>query len=140
MRDWKGGKYDGEPQCFDKNPAAKHRTITKEMVCRIKEFLGEEGLLFFRTVKKHKGKVNAVVRLVDVKAFRKGDPPPKMPFGARCGGAWRIPHPIHFREGMEIRNKLRETGLCDDWSDHDLDNNWHRIVEKAIEDTEEKIE
>lgn len=33
---------------------------------------------------------------------------------------------------MGVRNFLRETGLCDDWDDHDLDNNWMEVVAKAI--------
>jgi len=132
---WEGGKYDGEPKCFDKIPGTK-RTITKEMVAFVRENMSDEMLLFFRTVKKHKGKVDATIRLVDVKAFVKGEDPPKMPPFARCGYSWRAPHPIHFREGMQIRNWLRESGLCKDWSDHDLDNNWARVVEKAIEEEE----
>ena len=44
-----------------------------------------------------------------------------------------IPHPIHFREGMQIRNALRGSGLCEGWDDHDLDDNWAEIVERAIE-------
>ena len=31
-----------------------------------------------------------------------------------------------------IRNFLRGTGLCDDWSAHDFDNTWMEVVRKAI--------
>lgn len=39
---------------------------------------------------------------------------------------------LHFREGMQVRNFLRGTGLCKDWSAHDLDNNWMEIIKMAI--------
>lgn len=45
-----------------------------------------------------------------------------------------IPYAVHFNEGMQIRNFLRGTGLCDNWDCHDLDNNWADIVEKVIEE------
>ena len=37
-----------------------------------------------------------------------------------------------FGGGMQVRNFLRGTGLCDDWDAHDLDNNWMEVVRKAI--------
>jgi len=48
---------------------------------------------------------------------------------------------LHFTDGMAIRNHLRNTGLCTDWTCHELDVNWIRIVEKVmLEDyTEEEM-
>jgi hypothetical protein len=43
-----------------------------------------------------------------------------------------IPHPVHFREGMSVRNAMRDSGLCTDWSDHDFDDNWTEVVELAV--------
>ena len=41
--------------------------------------------------------------------------------------------PIHIiGGGMQVRNHLRQSGLCKDWDDHGLDNNWINIVMKAI--------
>ena len=39
---------------------------------------------------------------------------------------------LHFNAGMQVRNFLRGTGLCDDWDAHDYDNNWMEVVRKAI--------
>lgn len=83
-------------------------TITKEIVVKVHDWLGEKGRDFFREVKEEHGTLNAVLH------------------------DGNIPHPVHFREGMQVRNFLRQTGLCDDWSDHDLDDNWCEVVEKAI--------
>lgn len=41
---------------------------------------------------------------------------------------------IHFTFGMKVRNFLRESHLCDDWNDIDLDDNWIEVVERAIID------
>jgi hypothetical protein len=129
---WKGGKYDGEPQCFDSIPGTK-RTITKEMVAFLREWLGEEGLTFFRSVKANRGTVNCVITADENKAALGGDEWPEKRPNIRP----LIPHPIHFRQGMAVRNALRGSKLCDDWSDHDFDNNWHRAVERVL-DQEEK--
>jgi hypothetical protein len=43
-----------------------------------------------------------------------------------------MPHPVHFREGMQVRNFMRKTGLCEDWNAHDYDDNWQEVVRKAI--------
>ena len=47
-----------------------------------------------------------------------------------------IPHPVHFREGMQIRNAMRNSRLCDGWTAHDFDNRWAIIVTEAIRETE----
>ena len=39
---------------------------------------------------------------------------------------------VHFREGMQVRNFMRMTGLCNDWTDHELDDNWMKVIEKAM--------
>ena len=43
-----------------------------------------------------------------------------------------IPHPVHFREGMEIRNAIRESGMCDDWDCEVLDGMWTHVIDKVI--------
>jgi len=43
-----------------------------------------------------------------------------------------LPHAVHFREGMQVRNFLRSLDECKDWSTDDYDNNWQNIVRKAI--------
>ena len=39
-----------------------------------------------------------------------------------------IPHPVHFREGMSVRNFLRESKMCPGWDDNDYDENWSKLV------------
>ena len=82
----------------------------RAQVTAVREWLGPDGLKFFRDVKEEHGEVNVVLTIPGS----------------------RIPHPIHFREGMQIRNVLRKSGLCKGWSDHDLDDRWAEIVEQAI--------
>lgn len=38
----------------------------------------------------------------------------------------------HLRQGMEVRNFLREQDECKDWYHVELDDNWIEIVEGAI--------
>lgn len=50
----------------------------------LSEWLGDEGKEFFAKIFEHYGKLNVVI-------------PDRI-----------LPHPVHFREGMAIRNRLRE--------------------------------
>jgi len=43
-----------------------------------------------------------------------------------------IPHPVHLREGMQVRNFLRTLPECKDWDCHKLDNYWGVLVKEAI--------
>lgn len=85
-----------------------NKHITPALVEQVRAWLGKEGRAFFRQVKQEHGTLNA------------------------CWIEDGIPHPVYFREGMQVRNFLRGTGLCEGWTDHDLDDNWIPVVEKAI--------
>lgn len=78
-----------------------------ELVAAVRKWLGKVGTAFFRKVLAEHGTLNAV---------------------------WMdngIPHAVHFREGMAVRNKLRElTGNA--WTSHEYDDRWAAVVEKAI--------
>ena len=66
-----------------------------------------EGLTFFKNVMAEHGKINAV---------------------------WiedGIPHPVHFREGMQVRNKLRDL-TNNEWTAYEYDNTWADIIEECI--------
>lgn len=81
--------------------------ITDELVAQVRDWLGQEGVDFFRKVKEDHGQINA------------------------CWMEGGIPHPVHFREGMQVRNKLRElTGNA--WTTHEYDDNWVEVIERAI--------
>ena len=49
-------------------------------------------------------------------------------------GSMAIPHPVHFREGMQIRNWMRDRPECEGWNDNDFDNRWETAVKAAIGD------
>lgn len=51
-----------------------------------------------------------------------------------------IPHPVHFREGMQVRNFLRSLPECKKWTSEELDNNWVAIVEEAISEESKALQ
>ena len=81
--------------------------ITEEIVQQIKEWLSASGVSFFREMQEKHGTVSPVL--------------------IECG----IPHPVHFREGMQVRNKLRDITKYS-WTDHEYDDLWTTVIEKAI--------
>jgi hypothetical protein len=83
--------------------------IGDELVAATKEWLGDDGINHFKRIKTKYGCVNA------------------------CWFDDGIPHPVHFREGMEIRNFMRTSGYCDDWTSHDFDDNWVSLIDKIID-------
>jgi len=86
------------------------RILSASFVEKTKEFLGDDGLKFFREVKNKHGEINA------------------------CWNEGGIPHSVHFREGMQVRNFMRSTEFCEDWNDHDFDEHWIPLIERAIEE------
>jgi len=45
-----------------------------------------------------------------------------------------IPHVVHFREGMQIRNWMREQPEFQDFDDHWFDNNWAEFTENCLKE------
>lgn len=85
----------------------KDRAEYMQLIPKLKEWLGIDGINFFKKVKADHGQINAV--------WDEGG----------------IPHSVHFREGMQIRNKLRD--LTDgSWSAYEYDNTWIDIIEECI--------
>jgi hypothetical protein len=84
------------------------KSIPTELIAKTRAWLGDDGYRFFEKIKAVHGTVNA------------------------CWNDGGIPHPVHFREGMQIRNFMRTSGLCEGWSDHDFDDNWVELIEEAI--------
>ena len=41
-------------------------------------------------------------------------------------------YPVHLREGMQIRNWMRQQDECKNWTDIDFDDNWTILIEKTI--------
>lgn len=87
--------------------------IEKSLLFKTIQWLGPTGLSFFSHLKGLTGEVSPVLNL---NFKRKGLPA----------------HPVHFREGMTIRNWMREQEECKDWSTDDFDNHWITLIEEAI--------
>lgn len=89
-------------------PLDEQKLIPPELVQKMCDYLQEDGMVFFRNLLRDHGTVNA------------------------CWMEGGIPHPVHFREGMQVRNFMRQSGLCMDWTDYDYDNMWGPVVIAAI--------
>lgn len=77
---------------------------------RLQKFLGKDGIHFFWTLIRLYGTPNAIIRTKGL-----------------------IPsHPVHFREGMTIRNWLRDQPECKDWDHNRLDCDWSKLVKQAV--------
>ena len=95
----------------ENNGIADHRKNDSSMeaiVTQVKKWLGEDGINLFRKYKEEHGTVSPV--------FMEGG----------------IPHPVHTREGMQVRNILRSIPECETWTCYELDNTWAHIVKAAI--------
>jgi len=97
-----------------KKPERVTRPLPEGLVEKVREWLGADGLDFFTKCLKDHGTVSPCY-------------PEEMSVPGRP-----IPHPVHLREGMSVRNFMRDTGLCEGWDAHDFDNNWAEVVQLAI--------
>lgn len=79
------------------------------LIKKVHNWLGEEGIAFFKSVQKEHGTILAV--------WDEGG----------------IPHVVHFREGMQVRNYLRMQSECEGWDDHRFDDQWAHVVESALD-------
>lgn len=85
--------------------------LTQEEMTAFKKWLGDDGIRYFRHLKGLKGTVIPVL-------------------GSKKGMPW----PVHFREGMQIRNWLREnTELGRKLYSIELDDCYAEILEEAIQ-------
>lgn len=94
------------PDFSDKELLAK---IPVEAWGQIEAWLGDAGKAFFQEMYDTHGDVSPVYK--------------------EEGG---FPHPVHLREGMQVRNFLRCIDHFKDWDAHQLDNNWVAIIEKIV--------
>jgi len=85
----------------------------ESIIEQLREWLGEDGLSFFRECKEKYGMVSPVY------------PEPG------CEDMPTIPHPVHFREGMTVRNFLRRI-TNHGWTAHEYDDRWADLVDRAI--------
>ena len=90
------------------------KPISPELVTKVLEFLGPEGIKFFQDLYEEHGELNVVIS------------------AGKPDSGFSIPHPVHFREGMQVRNCMRMSKLCEDWTDHDYDDMWEPVVLAAV--------
>ena len=84
----------------------------------IETWLGVDGLAFFRKIYEEHGKL-CVCLLTETAAYN------------QRGDLLMLPHPVHLREGMSVRNELRRLTDCA-WTAHEYDNLWEEITLAAI--------
>jgi hypothetical protein len=82
--------------------------IPEKLIKKTKKWLGKEGTVFFTTMLLEHSTISPV--------FIEGN----------------LPHVVHFREGMQVRNFLRMQKECKNWDDCQLDDNWMQVIELAI--------
>jgi hypothetical protein len=87
--------------------------IKLSVVEAVGKFIGPENIRWFRHVKGLKGEVSCVLRLNYKRKHMPG-------------------HPIHLREGMQIRNFMRSLPECKGWTQDQLEKGWVEVIEKLI--------
>lgn len=81
------------------------------VICRLREWLGDDNVRYFRLLKSLTGTYSPVLKL---NMKRKGRPA----------------HAVHFNEGVEIRNWMRGQREFYGWDSERLDNYWTVLVNK----------
>jgi len=84
----------------------------EKLIHNIREWLGQDGINLFRQYKKVYETVSPVFKVTV--------------------GTTIVPHAVHFREGMQVRNFLRDQSYCKKWNCHKLDNTWAEVINDAI--------
>ena len=81
--------------------------LTPELVETVRNWLGKDGVDFFAECKRDHDTVAPVL-------------------------SGYIPHPVHLREGMQVRNFLRGLDHCKDWEFDDFEEGWVEVIEACI--------
>lgn len=98
--------------------------LEEQIVEELYKFLGKEGVDFFKQVKDEFGIVSAV-----------------LPRGHKLNPHKNFaPFAIHFNEGMQIRNYIRSKFPDEKFDSIELDDNWAKWVESALEYTPPIVE
>ena len=88
--------------------------FSEDLVDQVRVWIGRPGLRWFRLLRHRHGKIPLAIGL---NPKRKGMPA----------------HPIHLREGMQIRNFLRKLPECAGWTYENLSDTWQAIVSAAVD-------
>lgn len=99
------------------------KLVSDDLVHAVREFIKPDGVTWFRGIKEEHGTVDAVFN----EHYTGRDPTTGTP-----GLLKKIRHVVAWREGMTVRNFMRDSGLCNGWTQQDLVDLWAVAVDKAI--------
>lgn len=85
-----------------------------DVAIRLKDWLGGENVRYFQLLKALTGTYSPVLKL---NFEKKGIPA----------------HPVHFREGMQVRNWMRDQPEFKDFTTEQFDNGWTYYVRQACQ-------
>lgn len=91
--------------------------LSDEGVSALRKWLGTDGIIHFSEMFNRHGTISTAIDMNSVNTGSK---------------TINIPHPVHFREGMQVRNFLRTLPECANWTQDELDNRWSTAVIYAI--------
>lgn len=96
--------------------------MNQKVIEKLHEWLGPKGRHFFRTCAKlYKGDVIPVIRVrIDTIS-------PLARFQI-------MPHAVHFREGMQVRNFLRALPECKDWTFEMIEEGYVDYIKEAMKE------
>lgn len=138
---WKGLIYKGNGPWRHECLEAARDYINPELIKKLKIFLGEDGINYFRKLKVRYNDVAPVLALGEyanlvsssLEQLKKGEM--EESFIDEDLENSDVPHAVHFIEGMQVRNFIRSTG---DWDEREkrniLDDWWVEMVEQAIKE------
>lgn len=87
--------------------------VSVELVDGVKEFLGKDGVKFFRELGEKHESLSPVLKI-------------------EAKGGQTIYHPVEFFEGRRVIEYMKSSRMCDDWEEEVFYQVWEQIVEIAI--------
>jgi hypothetical protein len=98
--------------------------FSSSLVQELRTFLGEEGLSFFRELKEEHDTVSPILT-IELGGGGGGE----VENGAKKR---KIPYPVHFHEGRQIRNWMRRQKETANKGDPYYDDDWMSLIEMAL--------
>jgi hypothetical protein len=83
------------------------------LVDGVKEFLGKDGVKFFRDLGEKHDSLSPVLK-------------------SETKDGQTIYHPVEFNEGRRVIEYMKSSRMCDDWEEEVFHQIWEQIVEIAI--------
>jgi hypothetical protein len=110
--------------------------VSTKLIQDLAKWLGPDGMSFFTRCLTQFGTTSPVMSEDEALEFYGEDTAefeePLRPDRVLNYKPAKIPHPVHFREGMQVRNWLRSQKECAGWTDHEFDDNWSSLVKRAV--------